>query len=184
MLIVTQHSSDLPASAVDRHQIFGLIHQRAYIVLVILAGVLLFFLGCETIVPQNSSDRAAITAALAKEKPGSYYVGRRFYKVDYHMWGWVKKPGEPWKKAQLVMLNEQQTLAPDRKSNHIGADNNYEYHLEGYYSGEKVYEPASDAFYPEFVLKKSRLINTTPPLIFSDSRWIDPKIRLLEPPPF
>ncbi|MFZ4115725.1 MAG: hypothetical protein ACOYK6_03255 [Chthoniobacterales bacterium] len=168
----------------DQHEIFGLIYQRFAILFFLLAGVLLFLSGCETIVSQNSSDRTAITAALAKEKPGSYYVGRRFYKVDYHMWGWVKKPGELWKKSQLVMLNEQQALAPDRKSNHIGADNNYEYHLEGYYSGNKVYEPASDAFYPEFVLKKSHLISTTPPLIFPDSRWIDPKIRLLEPPSF
>ena len=161
-----------------------LIRQRSVIILFLLGGILFFLSGCETIVEQNASDRAAITAAIAKEPRGHYYVGRRFYKIDYHMWGWVKEPGEPWKKAQLVMFNEQQTLAPDRKKNQIGADNNYEYDLEGYYSGEKVYEPASDRFYPEFVLKKAMVINTTPPLIFPDSRWIDPKMRLLEPPQF
>ena len=144
----------------------------------------LFLTGCKTIFNQNGADRKAINAAIAQEKPGNYYVGRRFYKVDYHMWGWVKKPGEPWKKANLVMLNEQKTLAPDRQKNNIGSDNNYEYHLYGYYSGDRVYEPASDNFYPEFVLTKTVLVNTKPPLIFPDSRWVDPTIRLLQRPQY
>lgn len=146
---------------------------------------MLFLLtGCETIRQQSSLDRSSIKAALAQELPGSYHIGRRFYKVDYHMWGWVKEPGEPWKKSQLVMLNEQKKLSPDRINNHIGADNNYEYKLEGYYSGEKIYEPASDSFYPEFVLINATVISTNPPLIFPDTRWLDPQIRLLEPPEF
>ncbi|MFI0347703.1 MAG: hypothetical protein ACH346_02860 [Chthoniobacterales bacterium] len=143
-----------------------------------------FFSGCETIVNQGPSDRVAIAAAIAQEKPGHYYVGRRFYKVDYHMWGWVKEPGLPWKSARLVMFNEQKKLAPDREQNNIGCDNNYEYDLYGYYTGDRVYEPASDSFYPEFVLKKALLVNTKPPLIFPDSRWIDPAMRLLGPPQF
>ena len=143
-----------------------------------------FLTGCETIVSQSRADRRAINAAIGQEAPGSYYVGRRFYKVDYHMWGWVKKPGEPWKKAQLVMLNEQKTLASDRAQNQIGSDNNYEYHLYGSYSGDKVYEPASDSFYPEFILTKAVLVNKTPPLIFPDNRWVDPKMRLLSPPEY
>ena len=100
------------------------------------------------------------------------------------MWGWVKKPGEPWKKSQLVMFNEQKTIAPDRARNAIGSDNNYEYRLSGYFSGEKVYEPASDTFYPEFVLTGTSVISTNPALIFPDQRWIDPAIRLLGPPQY
>lgn len=161
---------------------FHFIRQQLAILL-LLEGVLFFLSGCETIVEQKASDRAAITTAIAKESPG-HYIGRRFYKVDYHMWGWVKEPGQPWKKSQLVMFNEQKSLAPDRQKNQVGSDNNYEYSLDGYFSGEKVYEPASDRFYPEFVLKKATLINTTPPLIFPDNRWIDPKMRLLDPPQF
>jgi len=150
-----------------------------------LGVLLLAIAGCETpIVYQSSQDRAIITAAIAKEAPGNYFIGRRFYKVDYKMWGWVRKPGEPWKQSQLVMFNEQKKLAPDREQNTIGSDNNYEYKLNGYFSGEKVYEPASDRFYSEFVLKSSTLISTNAPLIFPDQRSIDPAVRLIGPPQY
>ena len=82
--------------------------------------------GCEApIVYQTPQDRQAISAAISGEKPGDYLIGRRFYKADYKMWGWVKKPGEPWKQSQLVMFNEQKRLAPDRERNDVGSDNNY-----------------------------------------------------------
>ncbi len=151
---------------------------------VFFLGALFFLSGCEHILSQSRVDRMALTAAIKKEPHGPYYVGRRFYKIDYHMWGWVKEPGQPWKKAQLVMFNEQKQLAPDRMQNYVGSDNNYEYHLYGYYSGQKVYEPASDSFYPEFVLKKALLVNASPPLIYPDSRWVDPLMRLLGHPEF
>ena len=116
------------------------------------------FTGCEApIVLQSSQDRQAISTAIAGEAPGNYFVGRRFYKVDYKLWG---------------------------ARNAIGSDNNYEYRLSGYFSGEKVYEPASDTFYPEFVLTGTSVISTNPALIFPDQRWIDPAIRLLGPPQY
>ena len=150
-----------------------------------LGILLLAIAGCETpIVYQSSQDRAIISAAIAKEAPGNYFIGRRFYKVDYKMWGWVRKPGEPWKQSQLVMFNEQKKLAPDREHNAIGSDNNHEYRLNGYFSGEKVYEPASDSFYPEFVLTSSTLISTNAPLIFPDQRSINPAMRLIGPPQY
>jgi len=141
--------------------------------------------GCEApIVLQSSADRQAIFAAIAGEKPGDYFIGRRFYKADYKMWGWVKKPGEPWKQSQLVMFNEQKKLAPDRERNDVGSDNNYEYRLIGHFSGEKVYEPASDSFYPEFVLTATTVISTNPPLIYPDQRWVNPVVRLIGPPQY
>ena len=150
-----------------------------------LLGVAFLITGCEApIVLQSDQDRRAISTAIAGESPGNYFVGRRFYKVDYKMWGWVKKPGEQWKNSQLVMFNEQKTLAPDRAQNSIGSDNNYEYRLSGYFSGEKVYEPASDTFYPEFVLSGTSVISTNPPLIYPDQRWILPAVRLIGPPKY
>ena len=151
----------------------------------LLLGIVLLIAGCEApIVYQSSADRDAVRAAIAGEKPGDYYVGRRFYKVDYKMWGWLKKPGEPWKDSRLVMFNEQQKLTPDREKNTMGSDNDYEYRLMGHFSGEKVYEPASDSFYPEFVLTGASVISTNPPLIYPDKRWTDPAIRLIGPPQY
>jgi hypothetical protein len=133
---------------------------------------------------QTPEDRQALSHAISGEKQGPYYIGRRFYKVDYKMWGWVRKPGEPWKQSQLVMFNEQKKLAPDRDRNDIGCDNNYEYRLTGHFSGEKVYEPASDSFYPEFVLTSATVTSTNAPLIYPDKRWTDPAVRLIGPPQY
>ena len=66
----------------------------------------------------------------------------------------------------MVMLNEKQKLAPDRERLEFGSDNNYEYKLYSYFSNDKVYEPASNGIYPEFVLKGYELISTNPPPIF------------------
>jgi hypothetical protein len=82
------------------------------------------------------------------------------------------------------MFNEQKKLAPDRDRLAIGSDNNTLYKLTGYFSGQKVYEPASDTVYPEFVLTGAKVMTTNPPLIFPDKRWTDPAIRLIGPPQY
>lgn len=138
--------------------------------------------GCQTIDPELVARQQAIAESIAKETPGNYFVGRRFFKNEYKMWGWVRSPGQPWNTAKLVMFNEQNTLAPDRQGGKLGVDNNYEYHLRGYFSGESIYEPASNTIYPEFVLQSADLKDKTPPLIFKERRSIDPAIRLLAPP--
>ncbi len=133
-----------------------------------LTGLLasLFLTGCQ-MEPQGIHDaRAAVTQSVASEPPGDYFIGRRYYKPDFKFWGYVRRPGQPWSTSQLVMLNEKQKLAPDRAALHFGMDNNYEYKLTGYFSGDRVYEPASNGVYPEFVLKDYKLLSTTPPPIF------------------
>ncbi len=143
--------------------------------------LLIVLTGCET-VDVGAAGRAEMNAAIQAEVPGDYFVGRRMYKKDYKMWGWVREPGQPWKTAKHVMLNEQAKLAPDREAGKIGSDNNYEYRLMGGFSGEQVYEPASDRFYPEFVLKGYELKSTAPARIYSTTRQEDPAIRILAPP--
>ena len=64
------------------------------------------------------------------------------------------------------MLNEQRMLAPDRAQNKLGSDNDYEYRLTGYFSGETVYEPASNGFYPEFIFLGAEVKSTNPPNIY------------------
>lgn len=131
---------------------------------VILA--ILFLAGCNTMPEGIQQAKVAVANRIASEVPGDYFIGRRYYKPDFKFWGYVRQPGQPWSTAQLVMLNEKQKLAPDRQALNFGSDNNYEYKLYGSFSGERVYEPASNTIYPEFVLKNYELISTTPPPIF------------------
>jgi len=127
----------------------------------------LFLGGCETTMsPELLQNKQAVMQRIAAEPPGDYYIGRRYFKPDYKFWGYVRKPGQPWSTAQLVMLNEKDKLAPDREQMNFGNDNNYEYRLYGEFSGQTVYEPASNGFYPEFILKKYELISTSPDPIF------------------
>jgi len=143
--------------------------------------VLLFTGGCTSVDP-DAGARASMNAAILGEAPGDYFVGRRMYKQDYKMWGWVREPGKPWKSAKLVMMNEQVKLAPDREAGKLGSDNNYEYRLFGSFSGGMVYEPASDSFYPEFLLKGYEVKSTAPARIYSTKRQEEPAVRILMPP--
>ena len=126
----------------------------------------LFFSGCQTMPEGIRQARMEMTQRIAGEPTGEYFIGRRYYKPDFKFWGYIRRPGQPWSTAQLVMLNEEQKLAPDRERLDFGSDNNYEYKLYGYFSGDKVYEPASNTVYPEFVLKGYELVSTNPPAIF------------------
>lgn len=146
-----------------------------------LAATAFFLNACQT-VDSDAPARASMNAAIRAEVPGDYFIGRRMYKSDYKMWGWVREPGKPWKTAQLVMLNEQAKLAPDREAGKLGIDNNYEYRLRGRFSGDTVYEPASDKFYPEFILTGYELINTKPTGIYITTRQEDPDIRIIMAP--
>lgn len=147
----------------------------------LLAATSFGLTGCET-VDTEAPARAAMNESIRMEQPGNYFVARRMYKKDYKVWGWVREPGKPWTSARLVMLNEQKKLAPDREKNQIGYDNNFEYKVFGYYSGDTVYEPASDGFYPEFVLTGVEIKDTAAPNIYKDRRQTDPAVRILQPP--
>jgi hypothetical protein len=126
----------------------------------------LFFSGCETVPQGIQQAKIEMAQRIAVEPAGDYFIGRRYYKPDYKFWGYVRRPGQPWSTAQMVMLNEKQKLAPDREQLNFGSDNNYEYKLYGNFSGDTVYEPASNGIYPEFVLKGYELISTNPAPIF------------------
>jgi hypothetical protein len=131
---------------------------------IFLAAILLA--SCETAPQGIHQARTDMQHRIAAEAPGDYFIGRRYYKPDFKFWGYIRRPGQPWSTAQLVMLNEKQKLAPDREQVKFGYDNNYEYKLYGHFSGEKVYEPASNGVYPEFVLTGYEVISTTPAPIF------------------
>ena len=133
---------------------------------ILFGAICLLLAGCQTEESGIQNAKVQMAARIAAEPSGDYYVGRRYFKPDFKFWGYVRKPNQPWNTAQLVMLNEKQKLAPDREQVKFGFDNNYEYKLYGNFSGDKVYEPASNRVYPEFVLKGYELIATNPPPIF------------------
>ena len=145
------------------------------ILLPLAATVLMFLVGCES--PNQSGIRAAQLAqrnAILQEPGGNYFVGRRYYNPNYKFWGYVRKPGQPWREAQLVMLNEKQKLAPDREDGHLGEDNNCQYRIFGRFTGETVYEPASNHVYPEFLLEGYELLDRNPPSIFPPAADLPP----------
>lgn len=149
-----------------------------------LAAAAFILSGCATGGASQGIQQARTNSAsrIAAEPPGEYWIGRRYYKEVYKFWGYVRRPGQPWSTSKLVMMNEKQKLAPDRAQNAIGSDNNFEYKLYGDFSGETVYEPASNGFYPEFVLKNYEVISRNPPPIFRsqyDSRAQAASNRLL-----
>ena len=143
------------------------------------------FSGCATLSESRSTTeaRAAMAAEIQTEAPGNYFIGRRYYKVDYKFWGYIRKPGQPWTEAKLVMLNENRRQAPDREGGTLGADNGYEYKLYGSFSGDTVYEPASNGKYPEFVLTNYELRTATPAPIFApQGPALDPTRRVIVTP--
>lgn len=162
------------------------------LVLRLLAAFVLAFLagGCVTttntprteLSSEMQAARVAMLAAIPNEPPGDYFVGRRYYKRDYKFWGFVRSPREPWTAAKLVMLNEQQTLAPDRASGRIGSDHDTEYRLYGHFSGDTVYEPASNGFYPEFVLRRAEVKDAKPATIYRTAAANDPTRRIIGTP--
>lgn len=140
--------------------------KRAFGLLLVNGVLVLFLAGCATTPSGIQQAKIEMRQRIAAEPPGDYYIGRRYFKPVFKFWGYVRRPGQPWSTAQLVMLNEKEKLAPDRERLSFGSDNNYEYKLQGYFSGDKVYEPASNSVYPEFVLKSYEVISTNPAPIF------------------
>ena len=144
------------------------------------------FTGCvSTIGPnpnQTAKARATMLEEIKGEPEGAYYVGRRYFKTEYKFWGFVRASGHPWSEAKLVMLNENQKLAPDRSSTKLGTDNNFEYKLFGNFSSDTVYEPASNGMYPEFILKGYELRTATPAPIYREAGATDPERRIIARP--
>ena len=152
---------------------------------VVAFGLALAFSGCASLSESRSAAeaRAAMAAQIQAEAPGNYFIGRRYYKIDYKFWGYIRKPGQPWTSAQLVMLNENRKQAPDREGGTLGADNGCVYKLFGSFSGDTVYEPASNGFYPEFVLTGYALRTASPAPIFNpQGPALDPARRVIMTP--
>ena len=111
-------------------------------------------------------------AQIAKELPGDYYIGRRWWTEGTRFWGYLRKPGQPWSQAKLVMINESTVRTPDRlEENPItglrhGYDHNHEYRVYGSFTGERIYDPNSNLMLPEFRASRFELISKNPGFLF------------------
>ena len=142
--------------------------------LIFIAAVLT---SCQT---SDSASRLLLdqrAAEIAAEPRGDYFIGRRCYigpprAVNAtHFWGYVRRPGEPWDKAKLVILNEDKARAPDRlpesgPADLFGFDHNREYRFWGSFTDRRAYDPNSDMVLPVFALQRWQLINPNPGWLF------------------
>ena len=131
-------------------------------------ALLLVLAGCDG--PEQSGLRAARLAqsqAILREPPGDYYVGRRYYNPNYKFWGYVRKPGQQWREAKLVMLNENgRSWRPTANRISSAWTTTSSTTCTGISPDQTVYEPASNRFYPEFMLTGWEIADKTPPSIF------------------
>lgn len=155
--------------------------------LVLLAAV--FGLSqCNTL----KSDCQAIAereAAIAREQPGNYYIGRRYYIPYTRLWGYLRRPGQSWRTAKLVMMDEHALHQPDRgpepplKNAVFGTDDNVEYAITGSFTGMNAYEPSSNLVLPLFKATSYKVLNRKPGFLFKPSEkrsddfiTLDPRI--------
>lgn len=139
-----------------------------------VAGAALLLSQCNTL----KSDCEALQereAQIAKEQPGDYYIGRRYYIPYTRMWGYLRRPGESWRTAKLVMMDESKLHQPDRgpepplKNAVFGTDNNVEYAITGTFTGEKAYEPSTNQVLPLFRATSYKELDRKPGFLFIPS---------------
>ena len=137
----------------------------------LLLSLTLLLVSCED--PMLQQQIAARNAAIAGEPQGDYFIGRRYYIEHTQFWGYLRRPGQTWDDSKLVVMNENQKLAPDRLPEAPagdgpahGYDHNREYKIFGHFSGNRIYDPNSDLFLPEFVLTGYEVRNESPGWLF------------------
>jgi len=128
--------------------------------------------------PQVASRNAAILA----EPQGDFWIGRRFFVDKVRFWGYMRRPGQLWDKAELVVMDESRLKTPDRLPEQPsdsglahGYDHNYEYRLTGGFSGRKVYDPNADMELPVFSPANFEVLNRTPGFLFAPTDRYNPK---------
>lgn len=124
------------------------------------------------------ADLAALAereSAIATEPKGDYFIGRRYVVATTRFWGYVRKPGQSWRDAQLVMMDESKCYTPDRYKEFPKTvpgytyDNNYEYRIYGKFTGKPAYDPNTNLKLPIFQPTRFQLVSTTPGFLFIPS---------------
>jgi len=160
--------------------------------LVLAASAAVSFLaGCATTGGGSLSDTPQTrerAARIAAEPRGDYFVGRRYYVATTRFWGYLRRPGQSWQEARLVVMDPRGVKAPDFLPEEPtdggaahGFDNNFEYHITGSFTGRKIYDPNSDLFLPEFRPRNFKLIDPVPGFLFDPTERYAPNAVTLIP---
>jgi len=126
-------------------------------------------------------------AEIASEPTGNFYYGRRYFVKKTRFWGYLRKPRQSADTAKLVIFNESKKRNPDRlpesgpPGERYGFDQNYEYKIYGYYTGDKVYEVNSNQILPEFMLTGYELVDRNRGWLFSPRDHYNPQYINLRP---
>jgi hypothetical protein len=122
--------------------------------------VLLFLCLCVCVIPSCEHGEAGT------------WTGRRWHVhtpgASCWFWGYVKRPGESWQGARLVIMDERNgVLLPDRAPAAPGPpfhgyDHNFEYEIRGRFTGQRAYDPNSDLELPLFSATGFRLMSRNP----------------------
>ncbi len=114
-------------------------------------------------------------AAIAQEEKGEYFVGRRYYIPLCRFWGYLREPGQSWREAKLVMMDESLIHTPDRGPEDplpgatFGRDQNVEYVIRGGYTGRNAYDPSTNQVLPVFRATSYEVRNREPGFLFVPS---------------
>ena len=113
-----------------------------------------------------------LAAIILTSCQSTTFTGRRWYvhspEASCRFWGYLKKPGQSWHQAQLVVMDENSGVSPPDRAAvapgppFYGDDHNCEYAIEGRYTGKKAYDPNSDLELPTFAASSFRVINRNP----------------------
>ncbi len=124
---------------------------------------------------------------IAAEPRGDYYIGRRYYVPLTRFWGYLRQPGQSWRQARLVIMDESIVRTPDRgyeppvAGATFGTDANMEYRLTGSYTGESAYDPSTDQILPIFKATSYTLTNKKPGFLFKPSEEYNTEYVTLTP---
>jgi len=169
---------------------------RNYLLFSFLAALTFMLQSCSTASggsgaygsPNMGGPRVEVRAAeIASEPTGNFYYGRRYFVKKTRFWGYLRKPRQSADTAKLVIFNESKKRNPDRlpetgpPGERYGFDQNYEYKIYGYYTGDKVYEVNSNQILPEFMLTGYELVNRNPGWLFSPRDHYNPQYINLRP---
>lgn len=162
-------------------------NRKKYLTFLLALAGLPLFTQCDT----TRQDLEAIgkrNAAIVHEPAGNYYVGRRYHVPATRFWGYLRQPGQSWRSAKLVIMDESQCLRPDRVSEYAAAgakkyayDDNYEYRVFGKYTGEMAYEPNSNLKLPVFKATRYQVTDAKPGWLFKPSEKRDDEAVTLRP---